>query len=629
VRCACAALVWLFCAQLGSAQTDPGPVDLSTRASARAWFNQWWPLSHNAPMGFTGDVSKGIAGDTSQAFKNNVALRINIFRRMAGLQPVVLNNATYNAKDQLAAMMMSANNDITHNPPSTWKYYSADGAEGCANSLLSLDEAGPTAIVGYMYDWGPLNGTAGHRNQGILLPSIRVLGTGDVPSVGSYAAANAIWANDSSAGNAPLNNAVPLLPWPAKGYIPNFLIPGRWTLFVPDLSLTAPCDLSQATAVVTKEGVVLNIKVSPSPAGAALVWTLDGTDEGDTDTETLSFNYQGELLGWARPNFQQDVHYHVVIDGIRVADLDSTGKNLGDGALYTGAGVTNGHLEYDVIGFNPDFGTIDQNSQANLINISTRSFAGSGSSTQIAGFIITGSSSRKVLIRAGGPYLTQFGVTNVLADPVLTLFDGPTQIASNDDWNTNTGEITAASSAVGVVGFANGSKDSALVMTLQPGHAYTAHVTGKNGATGNAIVEVYDADSPADSHLVNISTRSYVGTGASVQIGGFILHGDGPRRVIIRAGGPYLTQFGVQGVLTDPLLTVFRGQTQIAQNDDWGTNGADVTSAVTAVSIVPFAAGSKDSALVLTLDPDQPYTAQVSGRHGGTGNALIEIFQLP
>jgi hypothetical protein len=629
MRCAWMALAWLFLAAVAFAQTDPGPVDLSTRASARAWFNQWWPLSHNAPMNFTGDVSKGIAGDTSQAYKDNVALRINIFRRMAGLQPIVLNNATYNAKDQQAAMMMSANNDITHNPPTTWKFYSADGAEACANSLLSIEESGPAAIVGYMYDWGPLNGSAGHRNLGILLPATTLMGTGDVPSAGSYFAANAIWNNDVSGGNAAVNNATPLLAWPAVGYVPHFLIPGRWTISVPDASPTSPCDLSHATARVTRAGVPLDIKVSPSPSGTVLVWTLDGTDEGDSDTQVFSFSYQGELLEWARPNFQTDIVYHVTIDGIRVPHIASDGQELGDGPLYSGQNVTNGRFEYDVVGYNPDVGFVDHNNQASLVNISTRSFAGAGSSTQIAGFIINGSSPRKVLIRAGGPYLTQFGVSDVLADPVIALFDGQTRIAANDDWGTNLAEVSAASSAVGAVTFATGSKDAALVMTLQPGHAYTVQVTGKDGSTGNALVEVYDADSTSDSHLVNISTRSFVGVGAGIQIGGFILRGGGPRRVIIRAGGPYLTQFGVQNVLTDPVLTIFRGQTQIAQNDDWETNSIDVSSAVTAANIGSYQTGSKDSALVLTLDADEAYTAQVTGKNGSTGNALIEVFQLP
>src|SRR6059058_3435300 len=82
-----------------AAQTDPGAVDLSTRESARTWFNTWWPKTYGVPMGFTGNVAAGIAGDTSQAFKDEVALRVNVFRRMAGLQPVTFS-ATYNTKDQ-------------------------------------------------------------------------------------------------------------------------------------------------------------------------------------------------------------------------------------------------------------------------------------------------------------------------------------------------------------------------------------------------------------------------------------------------------------------------------------------------------------------------------------------------
>lgn len=610
------------------AQTDPGSVDISTRESARSWFNQWWPLSHDAAMGFTGDVSTGKAGDTSQAYKDDVALRINIFRRMAGLQPIVLNS-TYNSADQIAAMMMSANNDIQHNPPTTWKFYSAVGADAASKSLLSIQEAGPQAIVAYMYDWGPENPQAGHRNQGILYPATTTMGTGDVPKSGTYEAANAIWNNDPSRGNAAVNHATPILRWPAKGYVPHFLIPGRWTLFVPDISSTAPCDLTHASVTVTKDGVLLNIRQSPSTNGAGLVWTLDATEEGDTDTQVLKFTYQGELFGWARPNFQNDITYHVTVDGIRVPHFDSTGNELGDGPLYSGGEIANGHLEYDVIGYNPDVATVVPGQQANLINISTRSFAGDGSSTQIAGFIINGTAARRVLIRAGGPYLTQFGVNDVLADPVLTLYEDGVVKATNDDWGANAADVTSASQTVGAVSFASGSKDAAIVATLLPGKAYTAHVIGKSGATGNAIVEVYDADSGSGSNLINISTRSFVGTGASIQIGGFILHGPGPRKVLIRAGGPYLSQFNVNGVLADPVLTVFRGSNQISQNDDWGTNATDVSAAVQAAGAVAFSTGSKDAAIVLTLDPDQPYTAQVAGKSGGTGNALIEIFQLP
>lgn len=264
-----------------------------------------------------------------------------------------------------------------------------------------------------------------------------------------------------------------------------------------------------------------------------------------------------------------------------------------------------------------------------LINISTRSFAGAGSSTQIAGFIIEGTADRKVLIRAGGPYLAQFGVGGVLADPVLTLFDGNTPLATNDDWGSDSVNITAASTKAGVVPFSSGSKDAALVATLHPGHPYTALVTGKGSATGIAIAEVYDIDDGSTSSLFNMSTRSFVGTGAGIQIAGVILHGPAPRTVLIRAGGPYLTQYGVDQVLADPVLTVFKGQTQIAQNDDWTSASAEIDAAQKSASVVPFAPASKDAALVLTLDPDQPYTMQVTGKNGTEGNALVEVYTLP
>lgn len=264
-----------------------------------------------------------------------------------------------------------------------------------------------------------------------------------------------------------------------------------------------------------------------------------------------------------------------------------------------------------------------------LVNLSTRSLAGEGSSTQIAGLIVTGTANRKVLIRAGGPYLTQFGVSGALSNPVLTLYEGAVALATNDDWGTDGAAIAAASVKAGVVPFTGGSQDAALIATLRPGVPYTAMVTGKSGATGIAIIEVYDVDDGAASSLSNISTRSFVGPGAQIQIAGFILQGTGSRKVLIRAGGPYLTQFGVGDVLADPVLTVFKDQTQLAQNDDWSTVAAEVDAAQKSAGVVSFATGSKDAALVLTLDSGVPYTVQVTGKNGASGNGLVELYAVP
>ena len=116
--------------------------------------------------------------------------------------------------------------------------------------------------------------------------------------------------------------------------------------------------------------------------------------------------------------------------------------------------------------------------------------------------------------------------------------------------------------------------ESAIIADLQPGN-YTAIVRGVNDTTGVGLVEVYDLNNPGtvpSSILRNISSRSVVLTGDDVMIGGFIVQGSGTRRVIVRAIGPELTQYGVQNVLTDPTLELHNGRgALIASNDNWQT----------------------------------------------------------
>ena len=161
---------------------------------------------------------------------------------------------------------------------------------------------------------------------------------------------------------------------------------------------------------------------------------------------------------------------------------------------------------------------------------------------------------------------------------------------------------------------------------MQPGQ-YTALVTGNSGDTGIALVEVYDADaSSVDSKLVNISTRSFVGTGANIQIAGFVITGPDPKTVLIRANGPSLAGQGVPGFLPDPDLKLFQRSSMINENQGWA---ADATISLVASHVGAFAwsAGSADAALVVTLVPGI-YTAQVSGVSGDTGTGLIEVYDV-
>jgi len=271
-----------------------------------------------------------------------------------------------------------------------------------------------------------------------------------------------------------------------------------------------------------------------------------------------------------------------------------------------------------------------------IANISTRSFVGVSDQVQVAGFVIDGTQPKTVLIRAAGPALTAFGISGTLTDPVLSLFDANQKvITSNDDWYSDTvggSDLEAVASQVGAFGFTHGSKDAALLVTIQPGR-YTAQVGGKNGATGVALVEVYDAADTGTTRLLNISSRTMVQPGDNnSQVAGFVISGNANKTVLIRAAGPALTPFGVNGTLSDPSLKLFDSKQQvIGTNDDWADSTDQTsmkTNAAAKVGAFSFTAGSKDAAILVTLPPGL-YSAQVASKGTDSGVALVEVYEVP
>ena len=260
---------------------------------------------------------------------------------------------------------------------------------------------------------------------------------------------------------------------------------------------------------------------------------------------------------------------------------------------------------------------------ARLVNISARVALGGNAGTPIPGFVVAGTGQKQVIVRAAGPALTAFGVGNALADPRLSLVSKGAAIASNDNW------LAADAGAMGGVGafaFAGGSRDAALVLPVSPGD-FTAPVTAPDGASGVVLLETYDASPTSSSYLVNASTRAFVGTGDNVLIPGFVISGPGAVKVLIRAVGPTLASFGVGGVLNDPTLTLYRGNSVLASNDNWSTatNAADIATAATAFGAFNLPAGSRDAAILVSL-PAGSYSAVVSGVNNGTGTALVELY---
>jgi len=253
----------------------------------------------------------------------------------------------------------------------------------------------------------------------------------------------------------------------------------------------------------------------------------------------------------------------------------------------------------------------------NITNISARASVQTGEGVTIAGFVVTGTDSKTVVVRGLGPTLTQHGVSGALADPFLRLFDGSGNVLwSNNDWKDSQ---QAAIQATGLQ--PPNDLESAILRTLAPGN-YTAILSGRNGTTGIGLVEVYDVATGALAELTSVSTRGFVGTDQNVMIAGFITSG-GNTQVVVRGLGPTLTQAGVSGVLADPVITLVDGNGMVVKTNDNWKNTQQV--AIQATGLAP--PNDLESAMVVTVAAGN-YTAILSGEGGGTGIGLVEVYKL-
>jgi hypothetical protein len=265
-----------------------------------------------------------------------------------------------------------------------------------------------------------------------------------------------------------------------------------------------------------------------------------------------------------------------------------------------------------------------------FVNVSTRLRTGVGDDALIAGFILRGGPKR-VVLRAMGPGLKNLAnpsnsLPNLLADPTLELFnERGERIAFNDNYS----DIKNSSDREEIQGYrlnppSGGvvTADSVIAATLSEG-SYTAVVRGKDGTSGNCLVEVYNVDIDYSPALLNISTRGPVGSGDDVMIAGFVIRGDRERRVLVRGVGPSLAASGVANPLLDPVLEIHDQNGQIAANDDWRSDQE------TEINAAGFAPGdNREAAVILSLWPGS-YTAIVRGKDNTAGNALVEVFALP
>jgi hypothetical protein len=248
-----------------------------------------------------------------------------------------------------------------------------------------------------------------------------------------------------------------------------------------------------------------------------------------------------------------------------------------------------------------------------LANISTRLAVGTGNNVLIAGFIVTGTQPKKIIVRGIGPTLP---VNENLADPTLELHESSGAVTANENWrDTQQDELQATTIPPG------NDYESAIVKSLNPGN-YTAVLAGKGGTTGVGVVEVYDLDLTVDSKLANISTRGFVDQGDNVLICGTIVVGSGTTNVLFRAIGPSLPN--IPNALQDPTLELHDGQGSIIEsNDNW--QDSPNKQAIIDSTIPP--SDPHEAAILYQLTPGN-YTAVVRGKDNTTGVAVVEAYQL-
>jgi uncharacterized protein YkwD len=304
----------VLAAPIGPSPQGFGPVDTATRQAVVDFYNLVYRTALAVPNDWNGSVSGCNAGSTSAAYANATLDMVNYFRAMAGLPASVPHEAVKDGKAQQAALMMTANNSLSHSPPVSWTCYTADGAEAAGKSNLALGAAGATAIALYMNDNGI--DSAGHRRWVLYPPQVE-MGTG---STGN---ANDLWVLGPF-GSRPASPET--VPWPPAGYVPYQTVYAMWSFAV---NSSVSVSFSGATVAMTQGGApvpVTLLTIANGYGDNTIVWRPTGLSfGGGSADQAISVQVNGVLVGGVAKNYAYTV---TVIDPARVPPLTFTDNPL-------------------------------------------------------------------------------------------------------------------------------------------------------------------------------------------------------------------------------------------------------------------------------------------------------------
>jgi uncharacterized protein YkwD len=269
------------------------PIDTSDRAAViDAYFNQYLPALQPA-ANWTGSASSCMPGTVDAAFTAATLSMINFYREMAGLTDVTFDPAL-NDKAQQMALMITAQNALSHSPDPSWKCYTAGGADAANHSNIALGASGADAITLYMEDPGDFNQAVGHRRW-LLYPDEVQMGSGSTSN------ANAVYV----LGPFGSNPAPEWTGWPPSGYVPSQLVYPRWSLSRDN------ADFSAASVTMTVSGQPVPVTVLPVATGYGLntvVWEPQGLSfpTGSAD-QTVHVAVSNVLVGGQAKTYSYDV----------------------------------------------------------------------------------------------------------------------------------------------------------------------------------------------------------------------------------------------------------------------------------------------------------------------------------
>jgi len=273
-------------------------VNTANREEVRSFFNTVFRASEGAESGWTGDVQTCTPGTTAAAFRDLVALRVNWVRALAGVPAWISLDNTFTRKAQQMALMISANNGLSHTPPASWACYTSEGAEAAGKSNLAIGNHGPESILRYIEDFGAGNSAVGHRRW-LLMPQTKRMGTGDAPRTGAgWPAANTLWVLDGTASQPRPATRESYVGWPPPGFVPYPAVFARWSFSY------AKADFHSATVTMSSNGVPVAVTIEPVQTGYGentLAWRPTGVD-------------LNQPFSWPKP--AADVRYAVSVKNV-------------------------------------------------------------------------------------------------------------------------------------------------------------------------------------------------------------------------------------------------------------------------------------------------------------------------